>query len=119
MKKAEYGAFCEVYGKSLRNLMLEFMLENKGLDFSVGDIAEELSISRPKAYQIIKEIEKEGIAKKSRIVSGTQLYILNDKSRRAVLLIKGFKECLKVVAGENPRKGYSSHGTAAVSARSL
>ena len=40
-------------------------------------MAEEIEISRPKAYEIIKNLEKENIVKKSRTVSGTQLYILN------------------------------------------
>ena len=103
-EKIEYGAFCELYGESLRNLVVEYLLENKELDFAVGDMAEELNISRPKAYEIIKKLEKEGYVKKSRVVAGTQLFLLNEKSRKVKLLLKDFKECLRIVVEEYEEK---------------
>ncbi|MBU1204754.1 MAG: hypothetical protein KJ968_01305 [Nanoarchaeota archaeon] len=100
MKKNEYGTFCKIYGKSLRNKVLEFILELGELDFAVSDILEEINISKPKLYQIIKELEEENIIKKSREVSGTQLFILNKKDEKVKLLIKSFNECLKTVIDE-------------------
>ena len=100
MKKNEYGTFCKIYGKSLRNRVLEFILELRELDFAVSDILEEINISKPKLYQIIKELEEENIIKKSREVSRTQLFILNKKDEKVKLLIKSFNECLKTVIDE-------------------
>ncbi len=122
-ERIDYGAFCELYGKSLRNLVVEYLLENSRLDFAIGDMAVEIKISRPKAYELIKELEKENIVKKTREVSGTQLYMLDEKSKKAKLLIKDFKECLKIVVEENeeakPRHVSSSGTGMAVVARNL
>ncbi|MBA3064826.1 winged helix-turn-helix transcriptional regulator [Candidatus Woesearchaeota archaeon] len=100
MKRNEYGTFCKIYGKSLRNKVLEFILELGELDFAVSDILEEVNISKPKLYQIIKELEEENIIKKSREVSGTQLFILNKKDEKVNLLIQSFNECLRKVIDE-------------------
>lgn len=95
------GAFCDTYGKSIRNVILEYLLENQQLDFAIGDLAKEVEISRPKAYDIIGELEKKGFVIKSRIISKTQLYLLNKDNPRAKLLMKNFKECLRLVVEEH------------------
>lgn len=99
----EYGCFCELYGRTLRNKVLEYMLEMFGLDFAIGDIAKEISISRPKAYQIFSDLEKKEFVKKTRIVSGTQLYALDKNNKEVKLLHKSFLACLKLVASEHTK----------------
>jgi len=94
------GAFCEIYGNTINNRVLEYLLENQTLDFAIGDMARELKISRPKTYEIIKEFEKKEYVNKSRIVGKTQLYILNKENNRVRLFLKTFKECLKMVVEE-------------------
>jgi len=94
------GAFCQTYGSTINNQVLEYMLENQGLDFAIGDMAKELEISRPRAYQAISEFEQRGIAKKSRIIGRTQLYMLNRDNPRAKLFQRDFRECLRLVAQE-------------------
>lgn len=102
MKKNEQkGMFCQIYGDSLRNRFLECLLQLGNLDFAVGDIAREINISRPKAYQIMAIFEKQEIIIKSRIVSGTQLYVLNKGSVHVKVLRQSFKECLRLVVEEN------------------
>jgi DNA-binding MarR family transcriptional regulator len=98
--KADYGKFCEIFGKTVRNLVLENILERGELDFAVSDILLEIKISKPKLYQIIREFEKENILVKSRLVAGTQLFVLNLKSRKAVFLYASFKRCLKLILNE-------------------
>ncbi|MFH1916382.1 MAG: hypothetical protein ABIJ21_03900 [Nanoarchaeota archaeon] len=98
-----YGIFCEVYGKTLRNLVLEYILIIDELDWATSELAQEASISRPKAYQIVKELLKEGIVKKSRIVAGTQLYSLNHENRYVKVLKFSFKQCLNLVE-ESPKR---------------
>lgn len=110
-KKLEFGAFCELYGQTIRNLVLEYLLENKGLDFAVGDMARELKISKPKAYELIKGFEKEGYVVKKRIVAGTQLFILNEKKSEVKQLLRNFKECLKrVIDEQSPKRAYVGGG---------
>ncbi|MBU2589846.1 MAG: winged helix-turn-helix domain-containing protein [Nanoarchaeota archaeon] len=91
------GTFCKIYGENIRNQILEYMLENQDLDFAVGDMAKELNISRPKAYEIIKTFENEGYINKSRVIGKTQLYILNKENNIVKLFLRDFKECLKLI----------------------
>ena len=98
MKK--YGAFCEIYGGTIRNRVLEYLLENQELDFAIGDVAKELGVSRPKAYDVFREFEEAGFVNKSRIVGRTQLYLLDKKNKRIKLFLRDFRECLKLIAEE-------------------
>lgn len=94
------GAFCETYGNTIRNKILEYILENKDIDFAVGDMAKELGISKPKCYEIIKEFKKKGYILESRIIGKTQLYGINGDNKRVKLFLKNFMECLKIIAEE-------------------
>lgn len=100
IEMVEIGAFCETYGITINNRILEYMLINQDIDFAVGDMAKELEISKPKAYEVIKSFEEKGYVNKSRIVGRTQLYILNKKNPRVKLFLKDFKECLRIIVEE-------------------
>ena len=94
------GAFVEVHGDTLANRVLEYLLENQDIDIAVGDLAEEISISRPKAYEIIAQFEKKKYVIKSRVVGRTQLYKINKSNRRIRLFMRMFLECLRIIAEE-------------------
>ena len=96
------GVFCETYGNTINNRILEYLLENQDIDFAVGDMAKELEISKPKAYETIKEFEKKEYVEKSRIIGKTQLYKLNKENKRVKLFLRDFKECLKIMVDEYP-----------------
>lgn len=96
-QRKNIGAFCETYGNTIENQILEYFLENQDLDIAVGDMAKELRISRPKAYEVSREFEKKCYIKKSRIVGKTQLYILNKDNIQVKLFLRNFNECLKLV----------------------
>ncbi|MFH1211741.1 MAG: hypothetical protein V1659_02310 [Candidatus Woesearchaeota archaeon] len=98
------GAFCEMYGNSIRNQVLEFLLENQDLDFSVGDMAKELGISKPKAYEAIYDFEKKCLVRKTRVVGKTQLYALEKNNSRVKLFLYDFKKCLHLVLEEHRQK---------------
>lgn len=100
----EIGAFCETYGNTIHNRILEYTLENLDLDFAIGDMAKELDISRPKAYEEIKKFEEKDYIKKTRVVGKTQLYILNKNNNRVKLFLKDFKECLRLVVEDETRE---------------
>lgn len=96
----EIGVFCETYGNTIHNRILEYVLENQDIDFAIGDMAKELGISKPKAYEVIKYFEVKGYVEKSRLVGKTQLYKLNKENRRVKLFLRDFKECLRLVVKE-------------------
>jgi len=99
------GTFCEIYGITIRNRILEYLLSNQWTDWAVGDIAKELKISRPKVYEIIAEFEKKNYVKKTRIIGKTQLHILNKENPVVKLFMKNFMECLNLVVEEySPKK---------------
>ncbi len=93
----EQGIFCEIYGNTIRNRVLEYLLENQDIDFAIGDMAKELGISRPKAYDVIKYFEDKKTVRKSRIIGKTRLYTLNKEDMIVKLFLKNFKDCLKMV----------------------
>lgn len=92
--------FLEMYGDSIHNRILEYLLENQGLDFAVGDLAKDLDISKPKAYEMIYSFEDKGYLKESRVIGKTQLYVLNHQSKKVQLLVKQFKQVLRLVIKE-------------------
>lgn len=104
MRKGELGAFCETYGATIENQVLEYLLENQDLDVAVGDMAKELDISRPKAYDVTEDFEKKGYLVKSRIVGKTQLYKLNKANIRVKIFLRNFDECLQLVIDEHSGK---------------
>ena len=95
------GIFCEVYGNTISNRVLEFFLENQELGIAVGDMSKELGISRPKAYSEIEKLLSKNYISPSRVVGRTQLYVLNKSNLRVKLFVKDFKECLKILIKED------------------
>ncbi len=60
--------------------IIDFLLENKGGDFSKSDIAKGAEISRASLFNYWSEIEKHGIIKVTRSFGKTKLYTLNAKN---------------------------------------
>src|SRR3990167_10554740 len=60
--------------------IIDFLLENKGMDFSKSDIAKGAEISRASLFKYWDEIEKHGIVKVTRSFGKTKLYTLNAKN---------------------------------------
>lgn len=110
-RENEVGAFCETYGNTIPNRILEYLMENGDLDFAVGEMAKELQISKPKAYETIREFEIKGYLKKSRIVGKTQLYVLNKDNPRVKLFLGDFKKCLRIVVEENSKHSCRNQNT--------
>ncbi len=57
--------------------IIDFLLENKGMDFSKLDISKQAGISRTSLFNYWSEIEKHGIVKVTRSFGKTKLYTLN------------------------------------------
>ena len=60
--------------------IIDFLLENKGMDFSKSDISRNAGISRASLFNYWNEIEKHGIVKVTRSFGKTKLYTLNAKN---------------------------------------
>ena len=60
--------------------VIDFLLENKGMDFSKTDIANGAGISRASLFNYWEELEKHGIVKVTRSFGKTKLYTLNSKN---------------------------------------
>ena len=60
--------------------IIDFLLENKGMDFSKSDISKGADLSRASLFNYWSEIENHGIVKVTRKFGKTKLYTLNVKS---------------------------------------
>ncbi len=99
MKKT-YGEFCEVFGITPRNIVIEFFLEMRGLDFSTGDIAKETGLNRATTYNTIEELTNAKYLIPTRKVSGSQLYKLNIEKKEVKVLIRVFNLLLEDIGKE-------------------
>jgi len=100
--------FCKVFGINPRNRILEFFLEMRDLDFSIGDIAKETELNRATTYNAMEELIKEGYIILSRKVSGGQLYKLNKEKKEVKILIESFNLILgKIVKAYEKKKVYA------------
>jgi hypothetical protein len=101
----ETGKFCDIYGDTIQNRVIEYLMENQSIDIATGDMARELKISKPKAYEIMKEFEKRNYICKSRVIGKTQLYKLEKNNRIVKIFLRNFKECLNLVIDESDSSG--------------
>lgn len=60
--------------------IVDFLLDNKGMDFSKTDIAKGAEISRASLFNYWAELERYGIVKVTRSFGNTKLYTLNSKN---------------------------------------
>ena len=60
--------------------IIDFLLDNKGMDFSKSDIAKGAGISRVSLFNYWNEVEKHGIVRTTRSFGKTKLYTLNTKN---------------------------------------
>ena len=96
----EKSLFLQLMGDSPLSKMIDFLIENKGLDFSKKEIAEGAGISRASLFNYWKELEELGIAKVTRKFGKTKLYTLNTNS----LITKRILDLEKVLISESLEK---------------
>ncbi len=60
--------------------IIDFLLENKGMDFSKSDIAKGAGISRASLFNYWIEVEKHELVRVTRSFGKTKLYTLNVKN---------------------------------------
>ncbi len=104
MKHEEYGYFCELFGATPRNRILEFFLEMRELDFAMCDVIEETGLNKATAYSTMEELVKYQIIIPTRKVGKTQLYKLNINRDDVQLLIEIFNKILRRMARKYEEK---------------
>ncbi len=60
--------------------IIDFLVDNKGMDFTKKDIAEGAEISRTSLFNYWEELEKHGILRVTRKFGKTRLFTLNSKN---------------------------------------
>ena len=96
----EKSLLLQLIGDSPLFKIIDFLIENKGLDFSKKEIAEGAGISRASLFNYWKELEELGIAKVTRKFGKTKLYTLNTNS----LITKRILDLEKVLISESLEK---------------
>lgn len=79
-KQREKSLFLKVIGESPVLKTIDFLIENKGMDFCKQDIANGTGISRTTLFHCWLQLEKAGIVKPTRKFGKTVLYSLNTKN---------------------------------------
>lgn len=72
--------FLEVMGESPYMKVLDFFLDNIVYDYSKTAVSEETGVSRVTLQEVIKDLEKKGIIRKTRKVGRAQLYKFNGQN---------------------------------------
>ncbi|MBI4141097.1 hypothetical protein HY485_04645 [Candidatus Woesearchaeota archaeon] len=98
----ETGIFCEAFGDTPRNQLIEFFLEMRSTDFGLADVARELKMNKATAYNAAKEIIQRKIIVQYRTIGKTQTYKLNKDSILVKGLIKAHNELMKNLVQEEP-----------------
>lgn len=60
--------------------IIDFLVENKGMDFDKTEIAKGANISRASLFNYWNELEKHGFVRATRQFGKTKLYTINSKS---------------------------------------
>ena len=72
--------FLGLTGKMPLFLIIDFLVENKGMDYTKTDIENGAGISRASLFNYWPELERHGVVKVTRRFGKTKLYILNVKN---------------------------------------
>lgn len=99
-KEKGWGAFCDLFGATSRNRVLEIFLEGREIDNSLGNIAEEGNINRATVYNAVRELLGQEVIVPTRKVGKTQLYKLNLNNSNVKAIAKVFDLTLKLAAKE-------------------
>ncbi|MFQ5620707.1 MAG: hypothetical protein ACE5FT_02600 [Candidatus Nanoarchaeia archaeon] len=85
---AEKSLFLQLMGELPLFKMIDFLIENKGMDFSKQAIAEGAGISRASLFNYWGVLERYQIVQITRKFGKTKLYTLNGKSKVAKKLLE-------------------------------
>lgn len=82
--------FREIFGDTPKVRVLEYLLEGRELDHSIGDIAEGAGINRVTLFRLWPEIEKSKLVVHTRNIGNAKLFKLNVKNSNVKILVEVF-----------------------------
>ena len=82
--------FREIFGDTPKVRVLEYLLEGRELDHSIGDIAEGAGINRVTLFRLWPEIEKSKLVEHTRNIGNAKLFKLNVKNPNVKILVEVF-----------------------------
>ncbi len=86
--KYEKSMLLEVIGDTPENRAIDFLMEGKGIDYSITDIAEGCGVSRPTIYKVLPKLVKEQVVLAARKIGKITLYRLNGQNEKVRALMK-------------------------------
>jgi len=92
--------FRELFGDMPKVRVLEYLLEGRELDHSIGDIAEGAGINRVTLFRLWPEIEKSKLVVPTRNIGNAKLFKLNMKNP----YVKGLVEMFDKLISEEFKK---------------
>lgn len=90
----ETTLFRELFGNTPKVRVLEYLLEGRELDHSIGDIAEGAGINRVTLFRMWNSLEKPGIIIHTRNIGNAKLYRINRENPRVIFLIEIFDKVI-------------------------
>jgi len=88
--------FRELLGDTPKIRVLEYLLEGRELDHSIGDIAEGAGINRVTLFRMWDEIEKSKIIIHTRNIGNAKLYKLNMDNPYVRILVDLFDKIINI-----------------------
>ncbi len=94
--------FTEVFGRSPRVRLLEFLADHIDFDYTVSQLREFTGISRPTIYNLLKELGKEGMVAPTRVVGDSPFFKLNMDNQKVIAMLTADFERInkRLLAGE-------------------
>ena len=86
--------FREIFGYTPKVRVLEYLLEGRELDHSIGDIAEGAGINRVTLFRLWPEIEKSKLIINTRNIGNAKLFKLNIKNSYVLNLMEMFDKLI-------------------------
>ncbi|MEK6968568.1 MAG: hypothetical protein AABX51_08130 [Nanoarchaeota archaeon] len=80
MKTEQKSLLLQLTGEMSLFRIIDFLVDNKGMDYSKKDIAEGSGVARASLFNYWKELETRGIVKETRRYGKTKLYTLNSEN---------------------------------------
>lgn len=100
----ESTLFREIFGDTPKIRVLEYLLEGRELDHSIGDIAEGAGINRITLFRMWSSLEKSKIIIHTRDIGNAKLYKLNTENDYVLILIDVFDKIINVDFNEDKIK---------------
>ena len=86
--------FREIFGDTPKVRVLEYLLEGRELDHSIGDIAEGAGINRVTLFRLWPEIEKSKLVIPTRNIGNAKLFKLDIKNSYVKSLVELFDKLI-------------------------